>query len=150
MGDIEGMQQDLDRALGLEPDDVWLLNRRGRLMPIWEITGLPLADYTRALALCDTCLYLLYNRALAMMEQGELLRALDDLNAVLKRDPEDGPAWYASGRCLVMLGRISEGENCLEKASLLGVSDATLLLGRSARRFCIRPAGKKAQMSVFR
>jgi tetratricopeptide (TPR) repeat protein len=130
MGDRESMRQDLDRALRLEPGDVWLLNRRGRLQADLGNYGVAVADYTRALASCDTCPYLLYNRALALMEQGELRRALDDLNAVVKSDPEDGPAWYASGRCLVMLGRIPEGENCLVKASLLGESDATLLLGR--------------------
>jgi tetratricopeptide (TPR) repeat protein len=130
LGDIESMQQDLDRALGLEPHDVWLLNRRGRLQADLGNYGPAVADYTRALALCDTCPYLFYNRALAMMEQGEVQGALDDLNAVLREDPEDGPAWYARGKCLIMLGRIAEGENCLEKASLLGVPDAKVLLRR--------------------
>ena len=75
-------------------------------------------------------MYLLYNRALAMMEQGEMRPALEDLKRVLESDPEDGSAWYARGQCLVTLGQISEGEVCLEKAILLGVSDAALLLGR--------------------
>jgi len=130
MGDVESMQQDLDRALRLKPDDVWLLNRRGRLQADLGNYDVAVSDYTRAVALCDTCPYLLYNRALAMMEQGELRGALDDLTAVLKSDPEDGPAWYASGQCLVMMGQISEAEKCLEKAGLLGVSDANVLLGR--------------------
>ena len=130
LGDIESMQQDLDRALVLKPDDVWLLNRRGRLQADLGDYGLAISDYTRALAQCDTCPYLFYNRALALMEQGEVQRALNDLDSVLKGDPEDGPAWYASGKCLILLGRISEGENCLEKASLLGIPDAKVLLRR--------------------
>ena len=130
LGDIESMKQDLDRALRMEPDDVWLLNRRGRLKAELGNYRDAVQDYTRALESCDSCAYLLYNRALAMMEQGELQPALDDLDAVLMSDPEDGPAWYARGRCFVMLGQISEGEICLEKATLLGVSDAALLLRR--------------------
>jgi tetratricopeptide (TPR) repeat protein len=130
LGDFESMQQDLDRALSIAPDDVWLLNRRGRLQVELGNYRDAIGDYTRALELCDTCMYILYNRALAMMEQGETREALNDLNRVLKRDPEDGSAWYARGRCLVALGQVSEGEICLEKAILLGVSDAALLLGR--------------------
>ncbi len=130
LGDIESMQKDLDRALGLEPDDAWLLNRRGRLRADLGNYGDAVADYTRALAVCDTCLYLLYNRALAMTELGEFQRALDDLNAVLRSEPEDGAAWYACGQCLILLGHGSEGKKCLEKAILLGVSDAALIPGR--------------------
>ena len=130
LGDRESMQQDLDRALRMEPDDVWLLNRRGMLRFELGMYRDAVTDYTQALTVCDTCLYLTYNRALACIEQGELGRALDDLDLVLTNDPEDGPAWYARGRCCVMLGRVSEGETCLEKATSLGVTDAALLLRR--------------------
>jgi hypothetical protein len=130
LGDCESMQQDLDRALVMAPDDVWLLNRRGRLRFELGMYREAVNDYTQALMECDTCGYLMYNRALAWIEEGELGRALDDLDLVLTNDPEDGPAWYARGRCFVMLGRFSEGEACLGKATSLGVSDASLLLRR--------------------
>jgi len=130
LGDCESMQQDLDRALRMAPDDVWLLNRRGRLRFELGMYRDAVNDYTQALLACDTCVYLMYNRALALIEQGEPGEALEDLNRVLTDDPEDGPAWYARGRCFVMLGKVSQGETCLEKATSLGVSDAPLLLGR--------------------
>jgi tetratricopeptide (TPR) repeat protein len=130
LGDRESMEQDLDCALGMAPDDVWLLNRRGRLRFELGMYREAVTDYTQALVQCDTCVYLMYNRALACIEQGELVQALADLDRVLTNDPEDGPAWYALGRCLVILERVSEGEACLEKATSLGVSDADLLLRR--------------------
>ena len=52
---------------------------------------------------CDTCTWLLYNRALTLKASFRSLEAVETLNALLDIDSLDSDAWLMLGQCYFLL-----------------------------------------------
>ncbi|HEX5211264.1 MAG TPA: tetratricopeptide repeat protein [Pseudolabrys sp.] len=99
-GDLAGAGADLDTALRLDPQDVLAYLSRGNLNAAQHDYDKAFADFDKALAVkpdLPQLVALIYSaRAMAADEMGDLPRALQEYDAVLKIQPDN--AIYLQGR----------------------------------------------------
>jgi tetratricopeptide (TPR) repeat protein len=57
-----------------------------------------------------------YHLALALVNQGEVIGAIDHLKSVVKTQPKHDLAWTLLGRCFETYGRFGQAKNCYKKA----------------------------------
>jgi tetratricopeptide (TPR) repeat protein len=128
LGRYEDAKQDLNSVLSREPWDVWTRNERGRL---WHAMGLyekAVDDYDIALSYCDTCTWLLYNKALSLKAGGETVRAIEALRLLVTLDDRDGESWFMIGECELQLGHQTRACEALTLSLHLGVEEARRLV----------------------
>jgi lipoprotein NlpI len=91
--DLAGAAADYDSALRLNPSNVLALLARGDLLAAQRDYDKAFAGYNKALAVSANSpqiAALVYTaRAMAMAEKGDLKRALDEYDALLKIEPDD-------------------------------------------------------------
>ncbi len=92
-GDLAGAGTDFDSAIRLNPSNIVALLARGDLLAAQKDYDKAFADYDKALAVSANSpqiAALVYSaRAVAMAEKGDLKRALDEYDALLKIEPDD-------------------------------------------------------------
>ena len=103
-GRYEEARTDLAVALLNAPWDVQSRTERGNLFLDLGDYAAALDDYDAALKACDTCTWLLYNKALAFRGAGRLPDAVQSLEALVAADSLDGGAWFMLGECRMTLG----------------------------------------------
>ncbi len=124
LGRLYQARADLDTILTQAPDDVWALNARGMLLHDLGEYGASLEDYGAALDECDTCTYIIYNKALSLMASGRLHEAARTFGEFLAADSLDGEAWLMLAQCNIDLGLRDEACAALRKSIDLGLPDA--------------------------
>ncbi|HEX9006815.1 MAG TPA: tetratricopeptide repeat protein, partial [Bacteroidota bacterium] len=124
LGALPEARADLDTILLQSPDDVWALNARGMLLHRLGEYAAAVADYDDALDECDSCTYIVYNRALSLMAGGRLHEAAKAFRAFLAADSLDGEAWLMLAQCNIDLGRSDEACAALRKSMDLGQPEA--------------------------
>jgi tetratricopeptide (TPR) repeat protein len=128
LGRYTEAKRDFDMVLLNSPKDVRTLNERGRLMDeLGDYEG-ALNDYNKALELCDTCTWLLYNKALSLKASGQVVQAAEVLKELIVADSLDGEAWLLLGECRILAGQRDEACAALFRSLELGVDQARELL----------------------
>jgi tetratricopeptide (TPR) repeat protein len=123
-GKFEEARTDLTTALLNAPRDVQSRTERGNLFLDLGDYAAALRDYDAALSACDTCRWLLYNRALAFRGGGLLPEAVQCLEALVAADSLDGRAWFMLGECRMTLGRWESAHRAFVKSAALGIPEA--------------------------
>jgi tetratricopeptide (TPR) repeat protein len=118
------MRGGLDKILQLSSDDVWALNERGRMKHDEGDYDGAVADYNAALLSCDTCTFLLYNKALSLRASWRTREALEILEELVDMNDKDGEAWLLTGECYFALGKRREACDAFLRAMKLGVAEA--------------------------
>jgi tetratricopeptide (TPR) repeat protein len=118
------MMDDLNAILMTDPQDIWALNERGRMEHERGEYGSALADYNAALVLCDTCSWLLYNKALTLRACWQTREALAVLKTLLAADSLDGEAWLLFGECKFALGMRKEACDAFRRSMEQGNPEA--------------------------
>ena len=118
------MMGELDKILEIDKSDIWALNERGRLKHEKGEYDKALADYNAALALCDTCTWLLYNKALTLRANWQTREARAVLKNLISIDSSDGEAWLMLGDCEFALGMRREACVAFQRSMDLGVAEA--------------------------
>jgi tetratricopeptide (TPR) repeat protein len=118
------MMDELNAILKMDPQDIWALNERGRMKHEQGEYDAALADYNAALMLCDTCSWLLYNKALTLRTSWRTREALSVLETLIRADSLDGNAWLLYGECKFALGRRKEACDAFRRSMGLGVPEA--------------------------
>jgi tetratricopeptide (TPR) repeat protein len=118
------MLEDLDAVLRIDRTDVLALNERGRLKHERGDYEAALADYDAALVVCDTCSWLLYNKALTLKASWRGREAIPLLEKVIRADSSDGEAWLLLGECYFGLGRREDACYAFRRSMQLGVAEA--------------------------
>ncbi len=124
LGSLSEARADLDTILIQSPDDIWALNARGMLLHRLGEYAAAVADYDDALDECDTCAYIVYNKALSLMAGGRLHDAAKAFHTFLAGDSLDGEAWLMLAQCNIDLGRNEEACAALRKSMELGQPEA--------------------------
>jgi tetratricopeptide (TPR) repeat protein len=124
LGRREEAQRDLDIALLNAPWDIWVRNEHGRLMHDLGDYDAAVDDYDAALAVCDTCTWLLYNKALSLKAGGQIQQAAETIGELVAVDSLDGEAWFMLAECDILLGRKRDACAALLRSSELGVTEA--------------------------
>lgn len=124
LGRREEAKRDLGIALLNSPRDIWIRNEHGRLMHDLGDYEAAVDDYDAALKVCDTCTWLMYNKALSLKTGGQIQEAASTLGELLAADSLDGDAWFMLAECDILLGRNQDACRALLRSSQLGVSDA--------------------------
>ncbi|MBP1657103.1 MAG: hypothetical protein H6Q31_1704 [Bacteroidetes bacterium] len=133
LGRYDDAKEDLNTVLAREPWDVWTRNERGRL---WHAMGLyekAVDDYDIALSSCDTCTWLLYNKALSLKAGGETALAVETLRWLVTVDNRDAEAWFMIGQCELQLGQQTRACEALTRSVNLGVVEAQRLVDSLCR-----------------
>lgn len=128
LGRYDDAKEDLNTVLSREPWDLWTRNERGRL---WHAMGLyekAVDDYDIALSSCDTCTWLLYNKALSLKAGGETALAVETLRWLVTVDNRDAEAWFMIGECELRLGHQTRACEALTRSVNLGVVEAQRLV----------------------
>ncbi len=110
----------LDKCVRMSPYDPYVLNERGRLLHRMGRYDDAIRDYAEALRECDSCGFLLFNRALSLKMSGRTGEAVDALQKVIREDSLDGGAWLLLGECRLLRGESREGCLALRKSISLG------------------------------
>ena len=118
------MLEDLDALVRLDRTDVQALNERGRLRHEQGDYDAALANYDAALVLCDTCSWLLYNKALTLKASWRGREAIPLLEKLIQADSADGETWLLLGECYFGLGRRQEACDAFARSMHLGVVEA--------------------------
>jgi tetratricopeptide (TPR) repeat protein len=118
------MMDELNAILKMDAQDIWALNERGRMRHEQGEYDAALADYNAALALCDTCSWLLYNKALTLRACWRTREALAVLEALVAADSLDGEAWLLFGECKFALGRRKEACDAFRRSMEQGNPEA--------------------------
>lgn len=118
------MMAELDRILEINKADYWALNERGRMKQERGEYNEALTDYDAALVLCDTCTWLLYNKALTLRSVWRTRDALAVLERLVELDDRDGDAWLLLGECRFGLGMRKEACAAFYRSMRLGVAEA--------------------------
>jgi tetratricopeptide (TPR) repeat protein len=118
------MRNELDAILEYAPTDIWALNERGRLEHECADYDAALADYNKALVLCDTCTWLMYNKALTLKASFQCQEAVQLLNTLLEIDNSDGEAWLMLGECYFELARRTKACEAFRRSMQVGVAAA--------------------------
>lgn len=115
---------DLTLALQCDAADVQSLTERGNLFHALGKYEEAVKDYDDASSACDTCLWLLYNKALSFRAAGRLNETVSVLETLVAADSTDGEAWFMLGDCRLELGRRGAACTAWRRSALLGVADA--------------------------
>jgi tetratricopeptide (TPR) repeat protein len=118
------MMDELNAILKTDPADIWALNERGRMEHEQGEYDAALADYNAALMLCDTCSWLLYNKALTLRACWRTREALAVLTTLVAADSLDGEAWLLYGECKFALGRRKEACDAFRRSMEQGIPEA--------------------------
>lgn len=118
------MMNELDGIIKIVPDDIWALNERGRMKHDQGDFEGAIADYNSALVSCDTCTWLMYNKALSLRACWRTREALAVLEELVRADGTDGEAWLLLGECHFALGKRREACDAFRRAIELGVAEA--------------------------
>ena len=115
---------DLNIVLRDVPSDVRARTERGNTFHALGCYDDALKDYDVALSECDTCRWLLYNKALSLHAAGRLIETIAVLETLVAADGMDGDAWFMLGDCRLALGR--RGAACIawQKSLDLGIDEA--------------------------
>jgi tetratricopeptide (TPR) repeat protein len=124
LGRREEAKKDLDAALLNSPWDMWVRNERGGLYLEMGDFDAALEDYDAALKVCDTCTWLLYNKALSLKASGKAAEATEALAALVVLDSLDGEAWLMLGECNILLERRADACAAFSRSMKLGVREA--------------------------
>jgi tetratricopeptide (TPR) repeat protein len=123
-GRFEEARTDLNTALLNAPRDVQARTERGNLLLETGDHEAALADYDVALSECDTCRWLLYNKALAFRGGGRVHEAVESLEALVVADSLDGNAWFMLGECRMTLGDRKGARGAFARSVALGIPEA--------------------------
>ena len=123
-GKFEEARTDLTTALLNAPRDVQSRTERGNLFLDLGDYAAALDDYDAALSVCDTCRWLLYNKALAFRGGGRVHEAVQCLEALVVADSLDGNAWFMLGECRMTLGRRESAHRAFARSAALGIREA--------------------------
>ncbi len=118
------MMEELNAILKIDGADARALNERGRLKHERGDYEAALVDYDAALTLCDTCTWLMYNKALTLRASWRTREALAVLETLVEADSLDGEAWLLFGECNFGLGRREKACEAFRRSMQLGVSEA--------------------------
>jgi tetratricopeptide (TPR) repeat protein len=118
------MMDELDALLKYEPQDIWALNERGRMRQERGEYEAALTDYDAALTVCDTCSWLLYNKALTLRASWRTREALAVLETLVAADSLDGEAWLLLGECNFALGRRKDACDAFRRSMERGIPEA--------------------------
>lgn len=116
LGAVRGAEEDADRGLELDRDDVRLLELRGRARIEAGNPRAGLADLDRALQL-DAGISVRAARAQAFLALGNASAARREWTDVLSVDPEDPRAYLGRARASLQLGQPDQAMTDLEQAS---------------------------------
>ncbi|MCH5219743.1 MAG: tetratricopeptide repeat protein [Muribaculaceae bacterium] len=92
-----------------------------------------LSDLQKAIDLSPTSPLPYYNKAVALIEYGDMEGALEYLNKAIQLAPDFGQAYYNRGYVLLSNGKRGEGIEDLSKAGQLGIVQAYNLIKRISR-----------------
>jgi len=120
IGESESALALLDKCVIISPDDPYVLNERGRLLHGMGRYDEAITDYDQALGECDSCSFVLYNKALSLKTSGRIEEAVDALQKVVLADSLDGGAWFMLGECQFLRGENREGCLALRRSVALG------------------------------
>jgi predicted Zn-dependent protease len=123
-GKLEEARSDLNTVLLNAPRDVQARTERGNLFLEIGDHEAALADYDVALSECDTCRWLLYNKALALRGGGRVHEAVQALEALVVADSLDGTAWFMLGECRMTLGDRKGAHRAFARSAALGIREA--------------------------
>jgi tetratricopeptide (TPR) repeat protein len=132
-GKFEEARTDLNTALLNAPADVQARTERGNLFLELGDHEAALEDYDAALSECDTCRWLLYNKALAFKGGGRVHEAVQSLEALVVADSLDGNAWFMLGECRMTLGRRESARRAFARSATLGITEASERLEELSR-----------------
>lgn len=82
-----------DRALGLAPNDPWSFNTLGQVYTVTEAHRQATQAFHHAVALMPTCVPFRFNLANALLAEGYLHEAEQELDACIRHDPRYWPAY---------------------------------------------------------
>ncbi|MBF0245454.1 MAG: tetratricopeptide repeat protein, partial [Planctomycetes bacterium] len=114
-GDFAKAQWDFSRALRLCDSDInaWY----GLGLSLWHVGEYKFASraFYKSYSLSGN-LQMLYDTAYACFRDGDVKRACELVNALLKRDVENGPGWKLMGLCYETLMQQPEAKTCFLRA----------------------------------
>ena len=111
----------IDDALKIDPENAWLIGRKGLVLHEMSRNEEALVEFNRALAIDPADEATLYNKGLMLQKLGRGREALAAYDAALKLDSRDRDAWQNKSYVLLSLGMQKEADECFEKANELGL-----------------------------
>jgi Flp pilus assembly protein TadD len=123
-GELNQAKRDLDLAFESSPKDPWILNERGRVLHDLGDFDRAIWQYSLGLTVCDTCNWLLFNKALSLKSDGRVDDAIEALNELVTRDSVDGEAWLLLADCHMLLGHRSAAHRAYSRSAALGAIEA--------------------------
>jgi tetratricopeptide (TPR) repeat protein len=115
---------DFTLALKDDPEDVQALTERGNLLHAIGNDSDAVWDYDEALSVCDTCTWLLYNKALALRSAGRLRETVVVLEALVAVNGDDDEAWLMLGDCRFEQGALRPACRAWQRSAWLGNPEA--------------------------
>jgi tetratricopeptide (TPR) repeat protein len=123
-GELKEAKRDLDIAFLNAPRDPWILNERGRVLyDLGDYDG-AVWQYSVALTVCDTCPWLLYNKALSLKSANRTMEAIETLRDLLLHDSLDGWGWFLLAECHTLLGENTKASREFARSAELGITEA--------------------------
>ncbi|MFC4597906.1 tetratricopeptide repeat protein [Cohnella hongkongensis] len=132
MGNYELADDEYSRALGMEPDNPQIYDRRARCRYAAERWEDALADCNRGLQLAGTNVRLLWLRGLIHYRMEELDGALLDMTSYTELVPDDAQGYYNLGQLYNRLNRPDEAIASFTKVIELKPFDASAYLERAS------------------
>lgn len=112
---------DLQYVLREDPSNVQALTERGNVYHALGRYADAVKQYDAALSECDTCRWLLYNKALSLHAAGQMPETIAVLETLLAADARDGDAWFLLGECRFATGHRRAACAAWEKSLALGI-----------------------------
>jgi tetratricopeptide (TPR) repeat protein len=116
MGRYAEALADLDRAIGLQPDDAWAIARRGEAYRLMGRYAEALADLDRAIGLQPDDAWAIASRGETYRLMGRYAEALADLERAIGLQPDYAWAIARRGEAYRLMGRYAEALADLERA----------------------------------
>jgi Flp pilus assembly protein TadD len=123
-GQLQEAKHDLEVAFENSQRDPWILNERGRVLHDLGEYDRAVWQYSLGLKICDTCNWLLYNKALSLKAAGQTGDAIDVLTDLVDADSLDGEAWFMLAECHMILGHLSDARIAYARSAALGIVEA--------------------------
>lgn len=136
LGGVYMKQGDYEDALDHIQKAVTLDARNYKAWYNLGVLHLRKGHYREASAALDQCIAIneypkaLFSRALLSQQTGQYLRALNDINKVLEKEPENARAYYVKGNCEDENGNYEQAIGSYNKAVEYGDGDPIFYLGR--------------------
>jgi tetratricopeptide (TPR) repeat protein len=139
-GDLIQALKDLDSALqydtlynpGTSPDELEMINERGKILLTLEMYPDAVRDFSKILSTDPDLDVTRYNRALAWYHMGEYEKAKKDLDAAIEINPAEKDYYSYRGAALVMAGDTAAGFADFRKALKIAPNDADIYMLRSS------------------